>query len=564
MKASFLRNIFIYLFIIVAALPLNAKDVHIYASSITGDFTTVLRSKLQNLTWNDHVVLDFNKAGTYEINGTVRCSANIEIKGVSKEKTTIILNKGTDKANFKAFTDDTFLEAQGTPEHQIEVSIHDISIKLKDHQGIWWDNSAMYAVKIYHACKVNIEHVNSYLRNAVCTNFDLRVCSNVTIKGCNITNYNNCAAGGNIWIRGATKNVEISDNKVYKYGNDEMVAFFEATDNAHTHHRGHVTRENINVENNTFSYGYDSKKGKNDIINDLLFSFITVDEDVKVNNFGCASKNVRLSNNTFEINDPCKITMILGFTEEDSHQNIVVEDNIFENNENYSGKKYTHEDFLVKDFSKNRNTISINNNTVTNNCALVNSWGGAGNYFALIRGGNISMEGNTITDNAPISNLTKETLGTILLWCGSQGGSAKLSGNEVKGLKMLACVSEGDGIEKFSITAQNNYFEGDTRIYCNKVKHLDLNFSENTFVSTQYDFFLQEFANEGTLVFSNNNVTAQKGGQLMTHWSNTPLSSMRFTKLEVSGNTFSGVKQSELMQNIQSSEKRNARYNTFK
>ena len=64
------------------------------------------------------------------------------------------------------------------------------------------------------------------------------------------------------------------------------------------------------------------------------------------------------------------------------------------------------------------------------------------------------------------------------------------------------------------------------------------------------NFFLQEFATEGALVFKNNEVHAQNG-QLMTHWSSTPTSAMRFHTLEETGNTFYGTKgEKEVLRNI--------------
>lgn len=95
---------------------------------------------------------------------------------------TIVLDKGSDADGFKAFTDDAFIKAAGTREHPITVSIHDVAINLKQHKGIWWENAAIFGVKIYHANKVDICRVNSYADNAIFTNFDLRVCSNITFK----------------------------------------------------------------------------------------------------------------------------------------------------------------------------------------------------------------------------------------------------------------------------------------------------------------------------------------------------------------------------------------------
>ena len=78
------------------------------------------------------------------------------------------------------------------------------------------------------------------------------------------------------------------------------------------------------------------------------------------------------------------------------------------------------------------------------------------------------------------------------------------------------------------------------------------------------NFFLQEFASRGTLVFSNNDVTINKGnGQLMTHWDKkNSTNNMRFDRLEVNNNIFRGVKsEQDLFQNITNVKKRKVRNN---
>ena len=85
----------------------------------------------------------------------------------------------------------------------------------------------------------------------------------------------------------------------------------------------------------------------------------------------------------------------------------------------------------------------------------------------------------------------------------------------------------------------------------------------NTFFSSNMNFFLQEFATEGALVFKNNEVHAQNG-QLMTHWSSTPTSAMRFNTLEVTGNTFYGTKgEKDVLRNITNVKHRDVSGNIY-
>lgn len=557
------KTIFFALVAMLISLSTGARTQEVTVSKLKGDLTASLRDIFKGLNSPDLVVINFDKPGKYVLKGTVECNSNIEIKGVGSKKVTIVLDKGNDADGFKAFTDDTFIKAAGTREHPITVSIHDVAINLKQHKGIWWENAAMFGVKIYHANKVDICRVNCYADNAIFTNFDLRVCSNITFKNCNITNYNNCMAGGNLWIRGEACNVDIADNTFRKYGNDEVLAFFEATADAHTGRQGIVKRENILVSDNQFIYGASKGIECHNLFNDVLVSYFSFDGN-HAEGAGCNNKNVMFTNNKFEINSLCRTTLALGFSADDTQENVAIVENVFENQSKNTKEKYNHQDIVITDNSPpKRNPVYFCANTINNHTPVVNIYGTTGNTVALLRGGHIQMEGNIINDYALSSILTKETLGTTLLWCGEQGGKATLLGNEATGLKQLATVSEGAGIDCFTINAYDNRFEGDTRIYCNNVRRLYLLFTRNTFISSDMNFFLQEFATEGALVFKNNEVHVQNG-QLMTHWSSTPTSAMRFHTLEVTGNTFYGTKgEKDVLRNITNVKHRDVSGNIY-
>ena len=556
------KPIFFALIAILISLSTGARTQEVTVSKLKGDLTTNLRGIFKSLNSTDLVIINFDKPGKYVLKGTVECNSCIEIKGVGSKKVTIVLDKGNDADGFKAFTDDTFIKAAGTRKHPITVSIHDVAIKLNAHKGIWWENAEKFGVKIYHAQKVNIQRVNCYADNAQFTNFDLRVCSNISFKNCNITNYNNCATGGNLWIRGETSNVEITDNTFRKYGNDEVLAFFEATADAHTGRRAIVKRENILVSDNQFIYEASKDVECRNLFNDVLVSYFSFDGN-HAEGAGCNNKNVTFTNNKFEINSLCRTTLALGFSAVDTQENVAFVENVLENQPQNTKEKYNHQDIVITDNSAKRNPVYFCANTINNHTPVVNIYGTTGNTVALLRGGHIQMEGNSICDYALSSPLTKKILGTTLLWCGEQGGKATLLGNEATGLKQLATVSEGAGIDSFTIIAHDNRFEGDTRIYCNNVRHLDLAFVNNTFVSDNMNFFLQEFATEGALTFKNNEVHA-KNGQLMTHWSSTPTSSMRFHTLKVTNNTFYGTNgEKDVLRNITNVQHRDVSGNIY-
>ena len=134
-----------------------------------------------------------------------------------------------------------------------------------------------------------------------------------------------------------------------------------------------------------------------------------------------------------------------------------------------------------------------------------------------------------------------------------------------KGLAFVAYVGGGDGTPLFTLNARNNYFEGDTRIYSHKVKEMHLNFTGNTFKSSNATFFLQEFPPRGQVVFNYNDVTVTPGrGQFMSHWGKNDTRSMRFDLLEIKGNKFKGVNsEKDLLRNITNVRKRKVSSNSI-
>ena len=553
MKSIYYRFLLAAFTIIAASVVAHARVVTINLSSLgTTDVTEGLRQQLSSLTYSDKAIILLDKPGTFVLRGTVTGKCSVEMRGLGAEQSKIELDNGANKGAFKAFTDDTFIEFTGTKEHPISVDIMDLSIALKEHHGYWWvedhknRSSSMqekYAVKIYHADRVNIERVNSTMQNAVITNFNLRVCHNVTVKDCVITNYNNCYTGGNLWFQGEAKNVLVTNNKFYKYGNDEALAFYAITTNAYdfkTQHPADCEKSNISVTDNVFNYGY-TGKGKFDIANDMLVNVSSIQNPN--HRYGMHLKNFTFTGNVFNISDIVKTELRFSFGSNDTHESILVADNKFINNALKTNHKFYKNDILVRDSSPSvkADTIMIRENMFVNNADIVNPSDGAGLSHINMEGGTVNFVANQITNNVTTSSITGKATGGQLLWASSSGGFIKMRDNVCRGLCKIASVMTSDGINDFTIEAYNNYFQGDTRIYCKKVKRLDLNFTGNTFKSNNMNFFLQEFAAEGSLTFNSNDVTAANG-QLMTHWDNkTSTNSMRFKHLEVKNNVFKGM-----------------------
>lgn len=544
----------------------HARTYTVNVSAPRGDLTQYLRDKCKAATRNDTVELNFGK-GEYAIDGTVEFKCSAVIKGAGRAQTTIILNNGSNKTGFKAFTDDTFFMFHGSINQPISVSITELTFKLKEHKGIWWNESdlstAKFAVKIYHANRVDIHRVDSYMSNAVITNYDMRVCSNVTVEDCIISNFNNCSAGGNLWVRGEQHNINIKNNKFYKYGNDELIGIYGNSIDATQNIKGNASRTNIFIENNEIYYGYDGKDKNPDAANHTLITLQTSDNQ---DNLIITTRNFHVKNNKLFINDECRRCFLVLLSKSDRYQDIYYEGNQIIHSNLHSSNRYYREDFDIRDLSTRPDTIHIINNTVTNKNSVLNPSNTVGYSFLLLRGGNIDISGNKIISTVTSDPFTGKDNGIQLVWCAAGGGTVTMRNNVCKGSKCIATVGAGDGTKHFKLDAFNNYFAGDTRIYCSKIQQLDINFTGNTLISNNMNFFLQEFATKGSVIFNNNDVTVTSGdGRFMTHWSNVSTDSMKFERLEVKNNIFRGVKsEQDMFKKITNNKKRSIRSNSYK
>lgn len=529
--------------LLASASPVNAITRVVNVSELEGELTRALRQQVDGLSYNDTIIINFDKIGTDTICGTVTANCNVIMTGQGHCKSTVILDNGTNQQGFIAFNDDSFFVFRGTLEHNISVTITDLSFKLKEHTGLWWESAQKYAVKIYHANGLTINNVDSYLKNAVCTNFDLRVCSNVNVTNCNIVNYNNCLQGGCLWLRGAMHDINISGNRFYKYGNDETLAFFSHLVDANTDTSGDVTRYNIIVNDNDFFYKYDGQD-KADIFNDMQFSLFSGDSSP----YSIATNNFMFSNNRFQIDDLVKRTISIQFNNGDSFSNVEFNNNTFIDNYIGSIKRYYRNDIEVYGNPLYPDTVFFRNNVFKNYNPVVNPYDGNGAAFFLVEGSRICLDSNILSNYITSDTAATSEIGVTLVWCGEAGGDVTLRNNLSQNLKNLARVAAGNGILKFKLAAEGNTFHGDTKIYCNAIDTLNLDFRKNLFMSNSMTFFLQEFATIGSLVFNENNVFVEtNGGKLMAHWNTNPTSSMRFNRLEVSNNLLRGINSIENM-----------------
>lgn len=553
--------------IVLACLPglmAQARVINIDASAIKGDFTMQLREKCERASYDDTVVLTFGN-GTYTIDGTIQLKCNVVIKGQGQDRSIIMFNHSHDRNGKKAYTSDAFFKITGTLQRNISVSISDIAFTIKDHDGIWWKNGERYAIKIYHANHVDVHDISSSMSNAYITNMDLHVCSNVSITNCTFTNYNNCETGGCLWVRGEMHNVTIKNNKFYKYGKDETLAIYDRlVDHTKEYVRGVASRTNILVEDNEFHYGGYNRKDKDPEANcSMIFSLFT--EENTDSKDCCTTRNFMMRNNRFYVNDVTARCIYIAFNPADVHNGIVVENNQIINTDIKRSYRFYHTDIEVHDVSRSAatDTIRILNNTVKNSNVVINPDGASSYAFLRVHGGNLLVKGNKVVNTATTNPVKNQAAGVKVLWCGAEGGDVTMRDNVFKGVYYLGYFTSSKGCDQATFNAHNNYFSGDTRIYCNNIKRFNVNFTGNTLVCDNMNFFLQEFATHGTVVFNNNDVTVKGGnGQLMTHWTKVSTNKMHFDRLEVMDNVMRGIKnESDLFKNVTHVKKRKVRNN---
>lgn len=548
----------------MTALDGQARVITVDIDGIRGNLTEHLRQTGSSATYRDTVVLNFG-SGTYTIDGSIIVKGHLVMRGLGTERTTVIFDKGSDRPGFKAFNDDSFIDVYGTLDHPLSADISDISFKLKDHKGIWWEKSRNYLFKIRHCNRVNITRVDSYIANAISTNFDLHVCSNVSITDCNITNYNNSDGGGCLWLRGEAHNIQIKRNKFTKYGKDETLAVFDRlVDHSKKYIRGKANRSDIFIEDNEFTYGGYKGKDKNPEANcGMIFSLFTDESDK--NHERCETHNVHLRGNRFHISDVTTRCMYIGFDPADEHSDIYIEDNKIAHSQPERDIPFYYCDIEIHDLSSSTDVIHINGNSLNNSHPIVNKFGTTGYAFLVMRGGHVSMADNTIVNTVARMPQTGKSYGIELVWCKSDGSNnhVTLTGNVCKGIDCIAHLGAWQLAEEVTLNASNNYFAGNTRVFCDQIKKLDLDFTGNTFNSQGKTFFLDGFAQKGTVVFNNNEVNVGSGnGQFMTRGSDN--NSRRIDRLDVQNNVFHGVKsENDLFKDVTNVGKRKIKSNSI-
>ncbi len=524
-------------------------------------FTNFLRQQVRGLTAADTAIISFG-VGEFFIDGNVDILCNAEIRGAGRDKTNIVILKS------KNHTDDCFFGFKPRLPQTTAVWVHDLSVGLAPHEGLWWmefDNR--YIFKHYHCHKSLFERVDTYVDNAYVLNLDYRVCSNIVVRDCLFQTYNNSHAGGGISIRGDTRNVIIENNKFQKFGNDEVLSFFGYSDDAFKrdseNRSGYSFKENIRVINNEFYAGGYKGKNPTDTIIDTYFTLNLInlgDDKVKFE-----LKDFLMSHNKFIIDVPMHNLATFTFDRYTHHTNVRFENNTIQLNKGAKARDTWYSDIEVRDTSPASDSLYIHNNTFISQCEMTTSWHNSAHYHLNINGAKVSYSGNTFEAlERPSRDFANGISGAILIKVWNNGGVVALNGNKFKGLYMLSEMNCGEIIPPTKIYGVGNIFEGDTRILCNNVERLDLNFSDNTFRSRSAAYLLDTWARTGSLRFVRNTVRVEKpAGAIMTNWAGADLNGMHFESLDIMGNKFYNVDPSQLLNNIRFVSKRYVANNKF-
>lgn len=510
------------------------------ASAVTDALDVVPQHSTANL---DTLIISLG-AGTYNLQSNLRIHCNLVIKGSGKTTTVIECSPTA------TFIDDGFVIVYGTYNKKLQASISDVSFKLGNHQGIIWteEGEEKLLLKFNHVNSLFLNNIACECRDAFITCVDLRWCSNIIITGCDFANYNNCQGGGVIWVRGDTRNVLITRNKIVKNAHDEIFAFWCGGDgNTSAQAVTSGIKENIIICNNDILYT--SATSSSNLICGSLMTCYNKADPSDPQNAAIEFRNIQVCNNNFLVNAPLHGIVSFTFENTDTHSGILISGNHITFTNDSSATNSGLAVFGVHDSSESVNFIEISSNEISYNATVTNSYGYSAAEILHLTGGSVLMRCNRFVGKVKeitVDNTTRKVGMSILRSLNTN--KLVLEHNHFLGIFHIADLGDYATTDVTEIIANNNIFSGDTRIYFPSINRCDLKFTENIFISESYEMFLQEFASVGTLVFNNNrvnilftNVQGQHVGVLFAHYTSEPLSSMYFERFEVTNNDVTGT-----------------------
>lgn len=540
-----LKKFILFLLMLSLMSPIvAARTIEVKMSQCEKPLLENVRDIVSQATSNDVIVLNFDKAGTYELDGSIKFRCNTIIKGVDSKKTRVVLKEGFSNGKSKML-DDTFLAMHGSSTKKIKVEIKDIRFELANHKGTLWETAPKHIIKICYGNGIIVDNASFWSTDAVITHVDLRDCSNALVQNCLFENYNNCLMGGCLWSRGYQENITVKNNTFWKYGNDEPLAIWAGGDKKAT------LIKNIIIDGNNFYYE-NKTKCKKIISIDVLINFAHYEDELVSHK--CTVGDITFKNNTITNNAQSKRSLWFHFDNTATLEGTIeVANNTIRNTSKCQVSDGYMTDIIIDTGSENRGDFKISDNNVYNEAQILCDGKHSGYTFLGMNNGNVTMTNNYIQSDYPIT----------FVWGHGGYNTLNLFNNVVSELSKMAMFNSSKKLEKIVINASNNEFTGDTRIYSNNIDELELNFTNNIFNSSNPHVFLQEGAPVTSIIFDGNTVNAlNRNGTLFANYSGKPY---KFTRLQVTNNIFNGVTKKSIddsfMKNV---TKKNIQNNIYK
>ncbi|MBR5087249.1 MAG: hypothetical protein IKX31_09625 [Muribaculaceae bacterium] len=501
----------------------KARTMEIKMSQCPKPYVENIRNMTANLGANDVLILNFDKAGKYEFDGSLKFKCNTVIKGLGPNSTKVVVKEGFVGGKSKML-DDTFFAIHGSSTKKVKAEIRDISFELASHKGILWEKTPKHIVKVWYGDGVVVDNIVSKTRDAVLTNLDLRECSNVLVQNSEFENYNNCNEGGCLWSRGEQRNILIRNNIFIKYGNDEALGCWGGS------HKGDFVMNNIVVEDNEFYLDNKMKAKQQDVHNFIAFNH-SLNEHTQSY---CTMDSIIFRENKITINAPLKRIIIISLCKYADVKSIEISNNEIIKTSKCSTYNSFMNDIDILSELIDKTNITIDNNSISSSCKVLMDGNNTGSTFISCRNAKINISNNVIENDYP----------QRLLWCQKGSINLNITNNTVSNVFTSATLSSSIIIDYASIRATGNTFSGDTRIYCRNVKDLYLVYKNNVFNSSDNHFFLQEGAEQTSIIFENNIVNALTGkGRFFASYDGRKCD---FRNVTISNNTFNGLSKQSL------------------
>lgn len=541
-----IKHIIILIAAVLLACNASARTLEIKMSACPKPYVENIRKMTASLGRADELILNFDKAGKYEFDGSLKFKCNTIIKGLGPNSTKVIVKEGFASGKSKML-DDTFFAIHGSTNRKVRAEIRDISFELASHKGILWEKNAKHIVKIWHGDGIVVDNMVSKTRDAANTNLDLRECSNVVVQNSEFENYNNCSNSGCLWSRGGQNNIFVRNNVFRKYGNDEVLAFWGGISNSDVT----TDMKDIVVEGNDFYYG-NKANSKNQFSSTVFICFYHFKESIYNMHNKCEVDNIVFKDNSITIDDVLSRDISFFFDSLAKVGTIEVSNNTITNTHKASSMSNYMNDITIEACGNINNPVMIKDNTVENHGEILYNGKNSGYTFLSLKGADVNLNGNVVNSD----------YGVGLIWCHAGLINIEMQNNTAYGLYKTGTLGSGEGTSKVNIIADGNVLNGDTRLNCKNLEELSLNFTNNTFNSSDSHFFLQEGAPKTSVVFDGNTINALTGkGIMFANYSGKPC---QFTKIQVTNNTFRGLSRNALEDSFKSARNKTINNNIYR